>query len=292
MIFILNLLDVILISLLFYYIYVFFRHNKVWQIIRGVFFCLIITVLSAFLKLEVLGWVLRNIWTVSILALIIIFQPEIRAIFAEMGRHSFFHFIPDIRKNTLDILVDTIQVLSQNKTGALIVIGRNDNLKSFIDNGVKLNSIISKELLLTIFKNGTELHDGAVILESNKIASASSILPLTNKEFSDTTGTRHRAGIGMSEATDAIVIIVSEETGNISIAYNGNIIWGVNLDYLRNFLYSLTNKNNSNKTDLFVLKIKNLLSLNNIKNNFNIKLICLLLGFIFWEYTKYFVVKS
>ena len=226
-------------------------------------------------------WILRNIWTVSILALIIIFQPEIRAILAEMGKQRFFFFVTDIKKNTLDILINSVQILAQNKTGALIVIERNDNLKSFIDNGIKLNSIISKELLLTIFKNGTELHDGAVILKNNKIASASSILPLTSKDFPDTTGTRHRAGIGISEATDAIVIIVSEETGNISIAYDGNVTWAVDLDYLKNFLYSLTNNDNSNKTDLFLSQIKNFLSLNNIRNNLNIKIIYFLLEFIF-----------
>ncbi len=291
MTFVLKLLDIILVSLLFYYIYIFFRHDRAWQILRGILLCMIITILAAFLKLEVLEWILKNLWTVSILALIILFQPEIRAIFAEVGKNRFF-FVTDLKKNILDILLDSIQILSKTRTGALIVLEKNDNLKSFIDTGIKLNSIISKELILTIFKNGTELHDGAIIiLKNNKIASASSILPLTNKNFPNTTGTRHRAGIGMSEATDAIVIIVSEETGNISIAYNGNITWGVDLTYLKNFLYSLTNNNNDNKKNLFFKEIKNFFSLKNIKNNVNIKIVCLFFGFIFCFYTKYFVIK-
>jgi diadenylate cyclase len=289
MIIILQILDIIFVSIILYYIYNFLKINRAGQMIRGILIFMILTMIAGFLHFTVLEWILRSTWTFSLVVLVIIFQPEIRNILADIGRQRWF--ISNLQNNNISVLLDSIKYFADNKIGALIVLEQSDNLKNYIENGVKLNANISKELLATIFMPKTPLHDGAVILQNNKIASAASILPLSNEEISKSIGTRHRAGLGMSEFCDAIIIIVSEETGKISLARNKQMKWDINIEKLNDILHKIIGNKTERKIEFIIINLKILCSLKTIKKNFHIKILSLIIGAIFWYYLKIFIIK-
>jgi diadenylate cyclase len=223
-------------TVLSYYSFLFLKGTRAYQVLKGVVILLIIYVLAKYLEFTVIAFILGKIFGVAMLAFVILFQPEIRRAFVAIGRSHF-----DARysggENAAEILTQAVSVLKEKYIGALIVIARQDSLRPYIDTGISVDAKISMELMVTFFTHRTPLHDGAVILDGERVVAASCLLPLSQRSsFSRSLGTRHRAGIGLTEETDAFVIIVSEETGHVSLASGGEITSQVDLTTLKKSL--------------------------------------------------------
>lgn len=238
-----DIIDILLVAFVVYKIIGWIRYTQAEQVAKGVIFLLIFTQISDFLQLHTVNYLLKNIITVGFIALIIVFQPELRRALEHIGRTRFFQtkWMEDIKetKKSIDELMEAVLELSNTKTGALIVLEKDTGLEDIMTTGTMLNSTITSELLLNIFTPNTPLHDGAVIIRisENKLKAASCLLPLTqNKNVNKTLGTRHRAGLGMSENSDAIIIIVSEESGIISYANRGKLFRYLDKNTLYKFL--------------------------------------------------------
>ncbi len=233
-------LDIFIMWLVLYYSLKLVRSNtKTVQIFKGILLFIIIDAISKFLGLKTLTYLADIFINWGFLAIIIIFQPEIRSVLEQLGKTNLFSRITALTGNEKENLVDQIvtatMLLSQDQTGALISIEQNHSLDDFIATGTKLNSDVTAELLTSIFVTSTPLHDGAVIIQGDKIACASAYFPPTNLELPSRFGARHRAAIGISEITDAVTVIVSEETGAISVTEGGKI-YAVNRKQLRDYL--------------------------------------------------------
>ena len=213
--------------------------SSTMQIFKGIIFVIIVDVLAKVMNLKTLQFLTNMFINWGFLAVIIIFQPEIRTILERLGKSSFFSRMSSLSGNEKEKLVDNIvtavRLLSADQTGALISIEKSHPLNDFIATGTRLNSDVTAELLTSIFVTSTPLHDGAVIIQGDKIACASAYFPPTTADIPSRYGSRHRAAIGISEITDAITIVVSEETGNVSIAEGGKLI-AVNEQQLRKYL--------------------------------------------------------
>jgi len=224
-----DIADMAIVAFVFYKLYMLIRETRAEQLIKGILVLLIATQVSEWLQLHVINWILRNTMTVGFIALLIVFQPELRRALEYIGRTKFLtKSIVDIEeeeiKNTVGELIEAVGSLSRQKIGALIVIERETKLSEVVETGTQIGGKISSELLINIFIPNTPLHDGAVIIRKNQILAAGCLLPLTdNSNISKALGTRHRAGIGITERSDAMVVIVSEETGGISVAENGKL---------------------------------------------------------------------
>lgn len=240
-----DVIDIILVSVLFYYVTVFIKDRRAGKLAIGIFLLFAILGISALLKLNVLAFIVGNIVQVGLLAVFIIFQPEIRSMLEKMGNESFKNLAlrenadDDETKKAIDSLCTAAQELSATKTGALIVIEKGTKLGDTIKTGVVVNADVNVFLLKNIFYNKAPLHDGAVIIRDNRIYACGCFLPLSyNTNIIRNVGTRHRAAIGMSENSDAIVVVVSEETGTISIAKGGKLIRGLDFFSLKRELTS------------------------------------------------------
>ena len=233
-------LDIFIMWLLIYYGIKLIRNNsRTIQIFKGVLFVIVVDILAKFLGLNTVGFIADMFVNWGILAIIILFQPELRSILERMGKSGMFSRFNTLSGNEKEHLVDEIvtstMLLSKNQTGALISIEQSHSLSDYIKTGIQVNSDVSAELLTSIFVTTTPLHDGAVIIQGDKIACASAYFPPTNLELPSRYGARHRAAIGISEITDSVTIVVSEETGGISIAQGGQI-FSVNRKQLRDYL--------------------------------------------------------
>ncbi len=236
-------IDILIIALILYYLFRLFRQTRAGQLVKGIVVLLIAFVLSWIFNLTMVNYILRSIFEFSAIIIIVVFQPEIRQGLERLGRSNktFKNFVNTTNINpesavtkAISDVSDACAVFSKSKTGALIVFERNSMLNEIAGTGTFLNSDTSAALLGNIFFNKAPLHDGACIIRDGKILSAGCILPLTNSlNVSQALGTRHRAAIGMSEESDAVIVVVSEETGVISIALNGTLY----RDYNRNTLY-------------------------------------------------------
>lgn len=240
------------------------KGTRALQLLKGVALLIIANALSEFFSLNVLHYILNSLVTYGVLLFIVVFQPELRKMLEQMGSTKFvnlFETEDDSSVQCVDDVVDATLKMSNEKTGALIVFEKDSNLGEVIRTGVSINSDVSKELLENIFVPDTPLHDGAVIIKDNKIAAASCILPVTDREDLDREfGTRHRAAIGLSEISDAIIVVVSEETGKISIVTNGKIVRELAPEALRKELKKRVKKTNLKNTQIAerMKKIKNL----------------------------------
>lgn len=229
-----------------YLLYKFIRHarnSRVWQLLKGIILILIITALSDVLQLKILNFILNFFMPYGVIALIVIFQPELRRMLEQLGTNKitkYFGIDKDLETRTKEDIYKVViaaKELSNAKVGGLIVLERDIQINDIIDTGVAIGSEVSPQLIVNIFMPKTPLHDGAVIISKNKIAAAACILPLAqDKDIAKEIGTRHRAGIGISKESDAIAVIISEETGKISVAKDGILIADVNGDTLRNIL--------------------------------------------------------
>ena len=227
--------------------------SSTMQIFKGIIFVIIVDVLAKVMNLKTLQFLTNMFINWGFLAVIIIFQPEIRTILERLGKSSFFSRMSSLSGNEKEKLVDNIvtavRLLSADQTGALISIEKSHPLDDFIATGTRLNSDVTAELLTSIFVTSTPLHDGAVIIQGDKIACASAYFPPTTADIPSRYGSRHRAAIGISEITDAITIVVSEETGNVSIAESGKLT-AVNEQQLRKYLtHIIVGKTDENSED-------------------------------------------
>lgn len=237
-------IDILLLTAIFFISVKFLKTRKAWALIIGIVLCAIIWGLARIFNLDGLYFVLSGVFNYGILALVIIFQPEIRDALEKLGSGSIGRFsgLGDKRKkqqyySVIDNICAAVADLSATKTGALIVIERATQIDDIIETGIKINADVNSSLLRNIFFNRAPLHDGAVVIEDGRISAAGCLLPLTRRTDIDSNlGTRHRAAIGMSESSDAITIVVSEETGTVSVAFDCRLTRDYTASTLRRFL--------------------------------------------------------
>ncbi|MBZ5553576.1 MAG: diadenylate cyclase CdaA [Acidobacteriia bacterium] len=236
-----DVLDILIVAIIIYQVLVLLRGTRGAQMAFGIIIITVFYYLSRRWHLETVQWILTNLLPFFFLAIIIIFQSEIRRGLASIGKNPFWRSLTPMRfSDVYDEIVLSVTALSSQRIGGLIVLEREIGLKTYIESGVALNAQLSYDLLMTIFNPHTPLHDGAVIVQRNKIASAACFLPLTlDPRLSKELGTRHRAAIGITEETDAVAVVVSEETGVISIAEGGQIERALDGEQLKKRLYQL-----------------------------------------------------
>lgn len=231
-----DVLDIALVSLIIYEVMVLIRGTRAVQMAVGASLAVALFYLSQLLHLEAVNWLIRNMIGYVVFATIVLFQSDIRRALAHLGRAPFFRYLA--KGETVDETIEEIavaaQMLSSQRTGAIVVVERQIGLRNYVEGGIPLDATISYDLLVTIFQPGSPLHDGAVIIQENRVSAATCFLPLTvNPRLSKDLGTRHRAAIGLTEENDAVAIVVSEETGWISFVIDGNIERNITPDRLR-----------------------------------------------------------
>lgn len=239
-----TVLDITVVSFIFYKAYMLIKETRGEQLLKGILLIILLIPVSSILHLTMLNWILERTITIGVLSIIIIFQPEIRRVLEHLGRSAFndVHVFEDKEKmdEVISQILNAVFNLSESKTGALIIIEQRTKLEDIMKTGTKIDGEVSGALLENIFVVNTPLHDGATIIRSNRIAAAGCFLPLSsNYDISKKLGTRHRAGLGMSENSDALVIIVSEETGVVSLAINGKITRNYTKDKLKDILFRI-----------------------------------------------------
>jgi len=233
-----GLLEILVLSFLFYYAILFFRGTRGAQVLLGfVTAVVVMLVLTRLFNLDTLNWLLQRLSVYLVIAFLVIFQPEIRRALAELGKQHVFA-ATQRERGVLDEIVQAVSRLAADKIGALIALEREIGTRAVQETGTRLDSTVTAELLATIFFPHTPLHDGGVIIEGDRIRAAGCIFPLSGRDIGKI-GTRHRAAVGISEETDAVVITVSEETGAISLAYKGRLIRGLDEGRLRRILSSV-----------------------------------------------------
>lgn len=216
--------EILILAALAYHGYLFFRATRGARILTGLALLLLsLALISMLLELQVISWLLQHVSVFLAVALVVLFQPELRRVLAELGSHKLFSFNQS-GPGSLDLLIDSMQQLSARRYGALFAIKRGIDLDPFAETGVEVDATISKELLTTIFHPKTSLHDGGVIVDQGRIQAAGCVFPVSQKEVRDrSVGLRHRAGMGITEETDAIALVVSEESGALSICHAGKM---------------------------------------------------------------------
>ncbi|MDX1952870.1 MAG: diadenylate cyclase CdaA [Verrucomicrobiota bacterium] len=233
------LVEIFILTIAIYYAFMFVRGTRGWPVVLGFLVMLGLTFLSSVLKLEVLSSLLRTFFAFSAVAVLVIFQPEFRRMLAELGNLPLFNTAREQREN-IEVIIQTVERLSDVRIGTLIAIEQSIQLQDVVESGIVVDCEATPEMLETIFFPNNAIHDGGVIIRGDRIAYAACIFPLTQRQdLNKSLGTRHRAAIGLSEETDAVIVVVSEETGAISYAYKGNLVKGITLEELRAFLTSV-----------------------------------------------------
>lgn len=246
-----DLVEIFVIAFAIYQIIIWVKKTRAWVLVKGLVVLLAICLLAIIFRMNVILWIFERSIGVGITALIIIFQPELRKALEQLGRKSIFSSLTvfdeqkgkyeKFSEKTINEIVRATYELAKTKTGALIVMANEESLAEYERTGIVLDSAVSSQLLINIFEHNTPLHDGAIIICEDRITAATCYLPLSdNMELSKDLGTRHRAGVGISEVTDSLTIIVSEETGKVSIALCGELIRNVDGEYLKSKLENLT----------------------------------------------------
>lgn len=243
-----DVIDVFIVTMLIYQVLILVKQTRAAQLLKGIVVLFVVYIVSTQLGLKTLGFLLTNLLQFGFIAIVVVFQPELRRALEQMGRSSIFSFslfqkktaeeeeIEHIRKS-ITAICDGVKQMSEKQTGALIVMERFSSLHEIKRSGTSVNGDITPELIGTIFYAGTPLHDGAVVISDNRIANAGCLLPLSdNLEISKDMGTRHRAALGLSETSDAVTIVVSEETGTVSLAKNSVLIRNLDRQGLYNML--------------------------------------------------------
>lgn len=247
-----DLIEIIILAFLAYHVMVWIKNTKAWMLLKGIAVLVVFILLASLFQMNTILWLAKNSIGVLATAAIIVFQPELRRALEKLGQKDFLSAFLPFDKNrdyekfseqTIDAIVTACYEMGKVKTGALIVVEGEIMLTEYQNTGIALDSLVSEQILMNIFEHNTPLHDGAVIVRGNRIVSATCYLPLTeNMRLSKQLGTRHRAAIGMSEVSDALVICVSEETGNVSYALGGILARAVPAEQLRDQLLQLQNK--------------------------------------------------
>jgi diadenylate cyclase len=236
------IIDITVVTVIFYQLLMLIKGTRAVQLLKGLFVLLAFSLLSEQLGLATLTWMLDKVWTMLLVALPIVFQPELRRALERLGRGKFITMHPNTAtseeyKKLIEELVKCGQVLSQSRIGALIVIEKETGIQEYVETGVKIDGVVSSEFLINLFIPKSPLHDGAVIIRGDRVAAAGCFLPLTqNQNVQKDLGTRHRAALGLSEVSDALIVIISEETGIISAAKNGQLTRFLDEKSLRDLL--------------------------------------------------------
>ena len=239
-----DILDILIVTFIIYKLLDFIRETRAEQLAKGLLVLVIITVLSKVLQLYTLHWILSGVMTVGLIAIVVMFQPELRRGLEYLGRSKLSNVLTEVdkdeAKHMVGQLVEAVDTMSSSRTGALIVIEREISLNDIAETGTVIDAAVSAQLIGNIFYEGAPLHDGALIIRGDRLYAAGCVLPLTqNKDLNKELGTRHRAGIGITENSDALVIIVSEETGIISTAQNGKLTRFLDAKNIEKMLYSI-----------------------------------------------------
>lgn len=247
-----DIVEILLISYLTYHILLWVKNTRAWQLMKGICVVIAVALLAAVFNMTTILWIFQHVAGYALIALVIILQPELRNAMEELGRRDFLSslFRMDVSKTeegrfsdrTVNELVRACIEMGRVKTGALIVIEQKTPLLEYVRSGIEIDAVVSSQLLINIFEKNTPLHDGAVIIRGNRIVSATSYLPITSSQLDKNLGTRHRAAVGISEETDALTLIVSEETGHLSYSYKGTLWSNVTPEELRGELIRLQNK--------------------------------------------------
>lgn len=240
--------DILLVAYIFYRMMLLIKGTRAVQIIIGIVTLVIITfVAQEVMHLKTLSWLFEKFWLATMVILAVVFQPEIRSALAQLGSHKWGKILVTSELGFVKEIIETIKELGSKHSGALIVLEQDTGLKNYIETGTIINAHVSKELLLSIFNTASPLHDGAVILQNARLIAAGCVLPLSNEpDISKILGTRHRAAVGLSEISDAIIIVVSEETGIISLAREGSLETGIDPDVLHKQLLALFRERGDN----------------------------------------------
>lgn len=253
---IMDIIEILIVSFLVYHILIWMKSTKAWFLMKGMGIILIFILIAIICKMQTILWIVEHVISIAITAIVVVLQPELRRALEELGRKniiaSIFSFDKDTQERfsdkTVNDLVKASFEMGKVKTGALIVIQQNVTLSEYERTGIEVDGLVSSQLIINIFEHNTPLHDGAVIVRGDRIVSATCYLPLSdNTAISKELGTRHRAGMGISEVTDAMTIIVSEETGNVSVAYEGDLYRNLDSAGLREMLQMIQNKEPEDK---------------------------------------------
>lgn len=244
-------IDILLLAFIFYEAWNLLVQTRAVQLAKGFAAMAAVYVVAFFLKLDTLLRILNTLFPGLVIALAIIFQPELRRVFTRIGQGDWFRLSPKVRTHSLETITNSIDVLAGKRTGALLVFTRGTGLKNIIETGTRLNAELSSSLLLTIFATNTPLHDGAAVIAGNRVIAAGCFLPLSEQtNIRRSFGTRHRAALGLVEETDAVVVVVSEENGAISLAYEANLFYDLPLDEVGERLQELLGARGSEDSGL------------------------------------------
>lgn len=262
-----DFIEILIIAFLFYHILLWIKSTKAWNLFKGIIVILLFVLVSAIFQMNTILWLAERTLNVGLIALVIIFQPELRKALENLGEKNFFGKIFNFSKSdeckfsdrTIEELIKACYAMGKVRIGALIVIEDEILLNEYIRTGIDIDAILSSQLLINIFEKNTPLHDGAVIVRGDRVVSATCYLPLSDSlSLSKNLGTRHRAAVGVSEVSDSLTIVVSEETGKVSIASKGQIYHGIDADFLREKLQYLQNRNHEvTKLELLKRRFRN-----------------------------------
>ena len=247
-----DIVEILILTFLIYQLMLWLKNTKAWMLMKGIVVLAGFILIAAILQMDTILWIAKNSVTVLATVLIVVFQPELRRALEKLGERKFLTSVVPFETNketgrfseeTIDGIVRAAYAMGKVKTGALIVVERAIKLTEYESTGIRLDCLVSSQILINLFEHNTPLHDGAIIIRNDRIVSATCYLPLSdNMGISKELGTRHRAAIGMSEVSDALVIAVSEETGNVSIAQSGQLTRNVTKEQLRASLVEIQNK--------------------------------------------------
>ncbi len=247
-----DLLEIVILSVLIYHILVWVKKSRAMVLLKGVIVIVAFLLFATIMKMDTIIWIASKVFSIAIIAIVIILQPELRKVLEALGKSEVFEKLKLVDRNseegrfsdkTLQAILNACAAMGKEKTGALIVLERNQSLADFASTGITLDAVVTSQLLANIFEHNTPLHDGAVVMKGDRIVAATCYLPLSeNGQLSKELGTRHRAALGTSENTDALVVVVSEETGAISVAREGILHRNLGIDGLQEQLVAFQEK--------------------------------------------------
>ena len=247
-----DIVEILILAFLIYHILLWIKNTRAWSLLKGLAVVIVFVGIAALFNMSTILWLVQNVTGIAVMALVVLLQPELRSAMEELGQTNILSSLfnldytrtPEGRfsDKTITEIVRACMQMSRVRTGALIVIEQTSPLQEYARTGIDMDALVTSQLLINIFEKNTPLHDGAVIIRNNRVVAATCYLPLSENRMDKNLGTRHRAGVGISEVTDSLTIIVSEESGEISLAYRGALTRNVSEDYLRERLVTLQNK--------------------------------------------------
>jgi len=261
-----DVIEIAIIAVILYYLMVWIRNTRAWSLLKGLIVVLGFLLIAAIFNMTTILWIAKECFSIAVIAVVVVLQPEMRRALEQLGKKNIFSSILVLDNygkdgrysdHTVDEIVKAAFAMGREKTGALMVLERKDSLEDYEKTGINIDAVVSSQLLINIFEHNTPLHDGAVIFRENKIMAATCYLPLSdNRNLSKALGTRHRAGVGISEITDSLTIIVSEESGKVSVAYGGELFNGLSQEGLREKLELIQDKPVEENKKSFRTKLK------------------------------------